>query len=212
MLGRFIELCTSDTALFWYVLVSDLAIAAAYFAIPITMAVVLRHRKADIPYPWLWLLFVAFIVACGLTHVVHVWSAMLGMQHLTLQAVISIVTALISVGTAVAFAFILPQIKHLPSPRQQREHLERLVTERTKEKDRLIREINHRIGNQIQILSSIVSIESRGAANQESQDILRRLRSQLDAMARDHVERSVRDYLSDDGVVEPPPAANAIRA
>ena len=71
MLERFVELCTSSTGLYWLVLGSDLSIAAAYFAIPITMAIVLRDRKEDIPYPWLWLLFVTFIVACGLTHIVH---------------------------------------------------------------------------------------------------------------------------------------------
>ena len=86
MFGDFIQLCTSRTGLFWFLIVSDLAIAASYFAIPLTMAVVLRKRKDDIPYPWLWLLFVAFIVACGLTHLVHVWSAARGVENLATQA------------------------------------------------------------------------------------------------------------------------------
>lgn len=58
MIQRILEICSSDATMFWVVVVSDLAIASAYFAIPVTMAVVLRHRRADIPYPWLWLLFV----------------------------------------------------------------------------------------------------------------------------------------------------------
>jgi hypothetical protein len=217
MLQRLIELCTSDTALGWLVLASDLAIALAYFAIPVTMAVVLRDRKDDIPYPWLWTLFVTFIVACGLTHLVHVWSALLGTQYLGAQAGISIFTALVSVGTAVAFAFILPQIRHLPSPSRQREQLERLVAERSREKDRLIREINHRIGNQLQILSSIVAIETRKAGGEEATEILGRLKSHLDGMAKEHVERSVQDYLGEgsDGVIAAPSgtaAANDAKA
>lgn len=202
MLNTIVQLCTSDTNLFWVAISSDLAIAVAYFAIPITMAVVLQHRKDDIPYPWLWCLFVTFIIACGLTHAAHVWSALMGAEYYGLHASIAAFTAIVSVGTAIGFAFILPQIKDLPSPRQQQAHLERLVAERTKEKDRLIREINHRVGNQLQIVSSIVSIESRRATKQESLEILQRLRRELDRMAKQHVELSQQDYLANGAVVE----------
>jgi hypothetical protein len=85
-------------------------IALAYFAIPVTMAIVLRNRRDDIPYPWLWMLFVIFIVACGMTHLVHIWSVVMGGEYLGLQATIAAITALASVGTAIAFAFVLPQI------------------------------------------------------------------------------------------------------
>jgi len=127
MLNQIIELCTSSNGLFWLVLGSDLSIAVAYFAIPITMAIVLRDRKDDIPYPWLWTLFVTFIVACGLTHTAHVWSAATGFDYLEMHAAIGFFCAVASVGTAIAFAFILPQIKLLPSPRQQRAQLEKQV-------------------------------------------------------------------------------------
>jgi hypothetical protein len=195
MLQKLVELCTSNEGLFWIVFSSDLLIAFAYFAIPVTMAIVLRDRRDDIPYPWLWMLFVTFIVACGLTHAVHVWSVAMGGEYLGLQATIEVVTALASVGTAIAFAIALPQIKMLPSPRQQRDLLQQLVAERTQEKDRLIREINHRIGNQLQILTSIVNIETRAASTPEALSILERLRVELDKMGRQHVELSQRDYL-----------------
>lgn len=89
------------------------------------MAVVLRRRKNDIPYPWLWTLFVTFIIACGLTHVVHASSALIGLQLLGRQTGVEILTALVSVGTAIGFALILPQIKLLPSPREQQQRLEK---------------------------------------------------------------------------------------
>ncbi|KAB2882313.1 MAG: hypothetical protein F9K38_08095 [Pseudorhodoplanes sp.] len=196
MLEQLIALCTSRTGLLRIVLVSDAAIALSYFAIPITMAIVLRHRKDDIPYRWLWTLFVAFIVACGLTHTAHFWSAITGAGYPGLHAGIGLVTALASVATAIAFAFILPQIKLLPSPKVQRSHLERLVAERTAEKDRLIREINHRVGNQLQIMHSILSIESRRATGPEGREILGRLRRELDVMCEQHAERSRHDYLT----------------
>jgi hypothetical protein len=195
MLQKLVEFCTSNEGLFRIVFFSDILIAFAYFAIPITLAIVLRDRKEDIPYPWLWSLFVIFIVACGLTHLVHVWSVLMGVAYLGLQATIEVITVVASVGTAIAFAFALPQIKLLPSPRQQRELLQRLVAERTQEKDQLIREINHRIGNQLQILSSIVNIETRAAATAETLSVLDRLRGELDKMGRQHVELSQRNYL-----------------
>jgi hypothetical protein len=195
MLEPLIQLCTSATGLFWLVLASDVSIAVAYFAIPVTMAVVLRQRRDDIPYPWLWILFVLFIVACGLTHSAHAFSAATGGEYLWMHAAIGLFCSLTSVGTAVAFTFILPQIKMLPSPAQQRAALEKLVAERSSEKDQLIREINHRVGNQLQIVSSLVSIETRRTENGEAQDILGRLKTELDKMAHEHRERSKVDYL-----------------
>lgn len=208
MLDPLIQLCTSAAGLFWLVLASDVSIAVAYFAIPVTMAVVLRQRHDDIPYPWLWTLFVLFIVACGLTHSAHVLSAATGVEYLQLQAAMNFFCALTSVGTAVAFAFVLPQIKLLPSPAQQRIALAKVVAQRTSEKDQLIREINHRVGNQLQIISSLLSLESRRTENDEALDILGRLKTELDKMAHEHRERSKVDYLrygvsSTDGTITP---------
>lgn len=196
MLERLLDLCTSSTGLYWMVLSSDLSIALAYFAIPITMAVVLRDRREDIPYPWLWLLFVAFIVACGLTHIAHVWSAISSNDYIHIHAGIGLVCALVSMGTAVAFAFALPEIKQLPSPKEQQAKLEKLVAQRTSEKDQLIREINHRIGNQLQIIRSMLSVESRRTENDDTLGVLSRLTNELDKMAGHHVRRSQADYLS----------------
>ena len=208
MFTPIIELCTSTSGLFWLVLSSDVAIAAAYFAIPVTMAIVFRDRRKDIPYPWLWILFVTFIVACGMTHMVHASSAVAGADLLGAHAVIGLFCAATSVGTAIAFAFILPQIKQLPSPAQQRANLEKLVAQRTSEKDQLIREINHRVGNQLQVISSIVSVESRNTDNEEALGILGRLKTELDKMAGEHLQRSRADYLrhgigAADGTVTP---------
>lgn len=197
MIQQIIEFCSSDTTAYWLVLGSDLSIALAYFAIPLTMAVVFRDRRADIPYPWLWLLFVTFIVACGLTHLVHVWSAVMGVGYLKLHAIIGMLTAAASVATAIAFIVILPQIKDLPSPAQQRKKLQRLVNERTKQKDVLIREIHHRIGNQLQIISSLINIEERQTEDGVCRDALERIKAEVRKMSEEHRLKSVRDYLDE---------------
>lgn len=195
MLQQFIDFCSSDTNLLWIGLWSDFSIAVAYFAIPIIMLVVLKDRKGDIPYPWLWTLFVTFIVACGLTHVAHVWSAMTGVQYLRLHAAIGAFTAAASVGTAIAFAFVLPEIKSLPSPKQQKRQLEERVAERTKEKDLLIREINHRVGNQLQVLYAFAMIEKRKARSGESTDLMDKLIAELKRLGDQHLTQSQQDHL-----------------
>ena len=195
MIQGFIQLCTSRTGLLWFLIVSDLAIAASYFAIPLTMAVVFRSRKDDIPYPWLWMLFVVFIVACGLTHLMHVWSALEGVDHIDGQVITNVLCAVVSVGTAVAFTYVIPQINELPSPKKQQAELERLVRQRTREKDILIQELNHRIGNQLQILLSMVSIEGRKSKADETIAVLSRLKQILDDMGEEHAALRAADYL-----------------
>ncbi len=210
MLEQLLALCTSGAGLYWMVVISDISIAAAYFASPLTMALVLRHRKADIPYPWLWSLFVTFIVACGLTHLAHVWAAN-GVDNLWALAAAEAFCALASVGTAIAFAFVLPEIKMLPSPQQQRVELEIAVAQRTREKDRLLREVHHRVGNQLQILGSLLSIEARRTDSAETLNALARIRVELDKMAAEHGRRSAADYLGDPepaGTHTPPAPAN----
>jgi hypothetical protein len=210
MVEQLLALCTSGAGLYWLVVISDIAIAAAYFAIPVTMALVLRHRKADIPYPWLWSLFVTFIVACGLTHLAHVWSAN-GSDNLWVLAASEAFCAFASVATAIAFAFVLPDIKMLPSPQRQRAELENAVAQRTREKDRLLREVHHRVGNQLQILSSLLSIEGRRAESGETLEALARIRIELDKMAVEHSRRSATDYLgeADPAEAQASPAAGS---
>jgi hypothetical protein len=172
----------------------DVAIALAYFAIPAAMLWVLKDREDDLAYPWLWVLFMAFIVACGLTHVAHAWSLTTGLEYLGAHLAIGLITATVSVGTAIAFIKILPQIRKLPSPSRQRADLERLVAQRTKEKDALIKEINHRVGNQLQSISSMISIETRRAHNPECLALLGRLKTEVDRMNGDHIRASEKDY------------------
>jgi hypothetical protein len=192
------QLCTSYRGLVWLMLAADLLIALAYIAIPVTMAVVLSHRRDDIPYPWLWTLFVAFIIACGMPHLVHAWSLFTGIEYLAAHVVIGLVTAMASVGTAIAFAFVLPQIKNLPSPRQQLAILEKEVAYRTKEKDRLIREINHRKGNQLQILSSLLRLERKAADNDKTSAMLDRMTAEVERMSERHRALSTVDHLGPD--------------
>src|SRR5581483_10353347 len=78
---------------------------------------------------------------------------------------------------------------------EARDHLEEKIAERTTEKDHLIKVINHRIGNQLQVIQSVVSIESRQAQSAETLAVLDRLQKHLKTMADDHLLHSQSDYL-----------------
>jgi hypothetical protein len=93
--------------------VSDLVIAAAYFSIPAALFVFLRKRR-DLNFRWMFGLFVAFIFACGTTHLVGLvtlWQPVYGLQGLVKAAM-----ALVSIATAVTLWPLLPQALALPSP------------------------------------------------------------------------------------------------
>jgi len=101
--------------LVWLHLVSDSLIALAYYSIPITLVYFVRKR-VDLPFDWIFLLFGTFIVACGSTHLMEVWT----LWHPTywLSGAIKAITASVSLFTAVLLVKLLPKALALTSPAQ----------------------------------------------------------------------------------------------
>jgi hypothetical protein len=62
-----------NPGLLWLHIVSDSLIALAYYSIPITL-VYLVHKRWDLPFKGIFLLFGAFIVFCGTTHIMSIWT------------------------------------------------------------------------------------------------------------------------------------------
>ncbi len=96
-------------------IVSDLLIALAYYSIS-GMLVYLVHKRSDIPFQGIFFLFGAFIIACGTTHVMEVWT--LWYPTYWLSGSIKIITAIISLYTASELGSLLPKVLTLPSPAQ----------------------------------------------------------------------------------------------
>lgn len=110
---------------------SDTLIAIAYFSIPLALIHFVRQRK-DLPYPWLFQLFGAFIIACGLTHVMEIWT--LWHPIYWVSGVLKASTVIISLTTAIALIPVIPQALLLPSRQeleQAKNQLEKRVAERT---------------------------------------------------------------------------------
>ena len=99
--------------LIWLHAGSDTVIAVAYCAIPLAMLRFARQRP-DLSFLWLSYLFVAFILACGTTHmldVVTLWRPIYGLAGLAKLA-----TAVVSVSTAAVLWHLVPSLVALPSP------------------------------------------------------------------------------------------------
>lgn len=133
-----------DPALVWTHVLSDLLIGVAYFSIPVVLASFLARRR-DAQFGWAVWLFAAFIMACGLTHFMSIlvlWIPAYGIEGL-----IKVLTAIVSVVTAIALWPLLPKALALPSPAQlavANANLTMRVTERDNALDALKRETAER--------------------------------------------------------------------
>ena len=101
--------------LVWLHILSDACIAFAYYSIPFTLVYFVQKRK-DLPFNWIFWLFGAFIIACGTTHLMEIWT----LWHPTywLSGTLKAVTALVSLYTALELMPLVPKLLALPSPAQ----------------------------------------------------------------------------------------------
>ena len=107
----------------WLHIVSDLGVWSAYVAIPCVL-IYFVVRKKDIPFRIIFLLFGAFILACGTTHLMEAiifwWPAYY------LAGFIKLMTAIVSWATVFALIPVMPRVLAMRSP----EELEREIAAR----------------------------------------------------------------------------------
>ncbi|HEY9830239.1 MAG TPA: response regulator, partial [Stenomitos sp.] len=129
-------------------LASDSIIALAYYSIPV-MLVYFAKKRQDIPFQGVFLLFGAFIVACGTGHlmdVVTLWKPVYWLSG-TLKAF----TAFISFYTALVLAPLIPQALALPSPAQleaANQALEKEISDR-KQAEEYVRTLNAQLEQRV---------------------------------------------------------------
>ncbi len=110
----------------WLYILSDVAIWAAYFTIPVLLISFISKKK-NVPFPKIFWLFGAFILACGTTHLID--AAIFWIPIYRVSAIVRFITAIVSWGTIIALYKILPQAFSLKTSAE----LEKLVNERTAE-------------------------------------------------------------------------------
>src|SRR5262249_49727652 len=84
---------------------SDSAIAFAYYSIPLALAVFVWRRR-DLAFSWVFVLFAVFILGCGTTHWFEVWT--LWHPDYATQGLIKGATAAASVITALLLWPLIP--------------------------------------------------------------------------------------------------------
>ena len=96
-----------EPGLVWLHVVSDVSIWLAYVAISTTLVILVR-RVRDLPFQWVYVCFGVFIVSCGFTHFMEVWTVWKPLYWLA--GGIKAITAFASVGTAVILPALLPRV------------------------------------------------------------------------------------------------------
>lgn len=98
--------------LVWLHVISDSLIFLSYLSIPFTL-VYFRRKRPDMPFNWIFLCFGTFIVACGFTHGMEIWT--IWHANYWLSGAIKALTALASVPTAILLVKLVPRALALPS-------------------------------------------------------------------------------------------------
>jgi len=104
--------CGTWTAeLGWLHIIADVGIFGAYTAIPLAIAYFILRRR-DVPFPNILWLFVSFIMACGIGHLVE--AGIFWYPAYRLSGLIKAITAIVSWITVFAILRIMPRVLELP--------------------------------------------------------------------------------------------------
>ena len=104
-----------QTNLIWLHSVSDLLIAIAYFSMS-AMLIYFAYKRRDVPFLRVLILFSAFIIFCGMGHLLDIWT--LWHPAYWISGVEKAITAMVSCYTASELVELMPQFFSLKTPEQ----------------------------------------------------------------------------------------------
>lgn len=90
----------------WLNVLSDAVIAASYFSLPVAL-IYFASKRRDLAFKPLFIMFGVFILACGMTHVMGIYT--IWVPAYWLDGGVKAVTAMVSLATAVAIWPLIPQ-------------------------------------------------------------------------------------------------------
>ena len=137
----------------WLHIISDSLIFLAYAAIPATLIVLVRARR-DFAFTWVVWLFIAFILSCGITHLIEAmifWWPVYRISGLT-----KAVTAGVSLLAAVMVIRAMPEILRLPSVKKANEELAAALA-----REHALHEELTRVHGQLEKRTSTLAIRER---------------------------------------------------
>jgi two-component sensor histidine kinase len=170
--------------LVWTNLVTDSVVGIAYLAISATLGYLGYKGRRDIPFHWMFLAFGLFILACGGTHfmeAVTIWTPLYN-----LSTMLKVFTALVSLITAVILPFTVPHAFELVLQAKRSELVTDNLRASEERKEALLREVHHRVKNNLAVICSLFYLQSTHARDQQTALIFRDMENRVHSMALVH--------------------------
>ncbi|MET0308434.1 MAG: response regulator [Sphingomonas sp.] len=165
--------------LIWTHVIADAVIALAYFSIPVALITLIRKRR-DLDFGWVFWCFAVFILACGGTHLMAIWT--LWQPVYGLEAAVKVVTAVASIVTAIVLWPLLPKAIALPSPLKlsaANAELAAIIVER----DAALQELREQIAQREDIEAALLQSQKLEAVGQLTGGIAHDFNNLLQAVA-----------------------------
>lgn len=112
--------------LLWTFVISESIIVLSYFSIPFALMYFVSKRS-DLQFNWIFKLFSLFIFACGITHLLGIWT--IWHPDYWLDALVNAATAMVSLVAAVLLWRLIPLALKLPSTQQLEDVVSQLQQE-----------------------------------------------------------------------------------
>ncbi|KAI3829566.1 hypothetical protein L1987_03692 [Smallanthus sonchifolius] len=138
----------ADDILIKYQYISDFFISLAYFSIPLEL-IYFVHKSAHFPYRWVLIQFGAFIILCGATHFINLWTFSSHSRTVAMvMTVAKLSTAFVSCITALMLVHIIPE---LLSVKKRESFLRKRAEDLDKEMGLIIKQ--HETGRHVRMLT-----------------------------------------------------------
>jgi len=159
--------------LLWLIVAGNGLIAIAYYSIPAALWIFLSKRK-DLVFNWMFNLFAAFILCCGTTHVMKLWT--IWHPNYWAEGCVDLLTGVLSALTAILLWPLIPKAIAIRGPKHWEEankRLERALQEQydtaqeLRSSQRLTRAIIHSAGDAFVALdrNGVIADWNRQATN-----------------------------------------------